>query len=294
MPRELMDQLRVFFQILSACKWLLVTIFYMAVIVTFKVWAVPLLTLGWAIIAFAYQVDRQREGTGNDDFSGGWLFFRYGEQAESSLLAIPAKPDWNKEETANFARSLCESLADSLGACLPPDSAQVGYRLITDQESGEQKAFVRVLVRSRFGSMLTHFVHYAPFGRTITAHYFTYVRGPQSNLALLKFFFLSPLTAWFWAIPFLLNRYSILSEISRYRASSFDGIDLPTMYNLTHREVLQVTEQLLAEAGLLTEELQQQINYIVNNQRFEGIRVSGASSVSFGNTNQFSPSLARV
>lgn len=298
MPSE--DQLRMFIRILSGLKWILATIFYVAVIATFKIYGVLLLTLGLALVVYAYQVDKEREGSGKDDFSGGWLFFRYGEQVESSLLPIPAKPDWNKEETANFGRSLCESLAASLRVCLPPESVQVGDRLITDQETGEQKAFVRVLVRSRFGSTLTHFVHFAPFGRTITAHYFTYVRGPQNNWELFKFVFLSPLTIWLWGLPFLLNRYSILSEISKYRASSFDGIDLRTMHNLTHQVVLEETERLLSEAGLLTEEVKQHINYIkqtnyiTNNQRFEGIQVSGSSSVSLGNVNQTIPSLART
>jgi hypothetical protein len=149
--------------------------------------------------------------------------------------------------------------------------------VVKDNSTGEQKEFLRVCVRSRFGSMLTHFVHYASYGKTITTHYFTYVRGTHSDWDVVKFVLLSPFTIWFWGGSWLLNRYSVISHLSVYRASSFDGIDLVTMYCLTNRAVYEETESLLTEAGLITEEIRQIIHGNIYNNFGSGAQVNNSS-----------------
>ena len=290
MPIDPLEALRMALQIMKTLKWFFVAIFYTAVFATLKGWGVILIILLLALVAYAYVVDRQREIKGMDDFRGGWLFFRYGEEVNRAVFGIPVNPDWKGDETRLFTQSLRESLAAALKDCLPETVEVNAGRLVTDRETGERKDFLCVLVRSKFGSMLTHFVHYAPFGRTITAHYFTYVRGPQSDWDLVKFLFVSPLTIWFWGLPWLLNRYSILSEISRYRASSFDGIDLQTIYSLTHRVLFEESEKILLEAGLLTEEIKQALHVHYNNT--QTIEISGSASATFGNVNQLASSAA--
>jgi hypothetical protein len=292
MPIDAAELLRMTLQIIKTFRWLFAALFYTAMIALFKIYGLILITLFFAAVGYAYYIDQKRESKGMDDFRGRWLFFRYGEEVDRSVFSIPADRSWGEEETILFAQSLRESLGAALRVCLPADTVKVDAdRTITDQETGDRKIFLRVLVRSKFGSMLTHFVHYAAFGRTITAHYFTYVRGPQSDWELIKFVFLSPLTILSWGFPWLLNRYSILSEISKYRASSFDGMDLQTMYSLTHKVLFEETERLLSKAGLLTEELKQALHVHINKQT---IQVNGSSGVSFGNVNQLTPSPTRV
>jgi hypothetical protein len=189
-------------------------------------------------------------------------------------------------------------LAQRIAARLPESLAQVlGTVVVKDRSTGEQKEFLRVCVRSRFGSLLTHFVHYASYGQTITAHYFTYVRGIHDDLDVVKFIVLSPFTIWSWGVPWLLNRYSIISHLSVYRASSFDGIDMRTMYCLTNKAVYEETEKLLTEAGLITEEIRQVIYNNIYNNNQQNISISNSPGASLGGVHHSAqssmPSLGR-
>ena len=236
----------------------------------------------WFLAAVAYTYDQQRERQGMDDFRGGWLFFRYGEEVNSTSFAIPVDVEWSAEQTATFASELREDLATGLRRRMPGDSVVViGSLPITDLETREEKTFLRMTIRSRFGSLLTHFVHYATFGRTITAHYFTYLRGTHTDWDTVKFILASPWSIWFWAIPWLLNRYSIIARISRPRASSFDDIDLRTMATLTGHILYTETAKLLEQAGFLTEEIEQILQYNVQN-----IQITGSSKVNLQGVTQ--------
>jgi hypothetical protein len=116
---------------------------------------------------------------------------------------------------------------------------------------------------------------YASFGRTITAQYFTYVRGAHSDFDVMKFILLSPFTIWFWGGSWLLNRYSIIAQLSQFRVSSFEGIDLRTVYSLTNAVVFDETEKLLTEAGLITEAIMSVIQQTVYNN-FGGTQVNNS------------------
>jgi hypothetical protein len=223
----------------------------------------PVLPLG-AILIFAilaYERDKQRESLGLDDFSNDWLFFRYGEMIDYSTLTIPVKDDWGFKETEVSAQTLRTTLAERIAGRMPFDNLQVLTRkLITDRQTGEQKEFTRILIQSKYGSSVTVFIHYAAFGQTITAHHFTHRRGTYDTWSVVRFVLASPFTVWFWGLGWLVNKDSILARISEFRSSSFDGIDLITMHRVAHRVIYGETRTLLEEAGLLNEELMQQIN----------------------------------
>jgi hypothetical protein len=290
MPNDVMQYLRFAIQVVHRFKWIFIGLFYMALFATLQYRAFVLLVPFFILSALAYVFDKEREAQSMDDFSGGWLFFRYGEEVDRTALTIPVKPEWGIAETQASAEALRMTLAQRIASRLPEDSVQVlGNVVVTDRGTGEQKEFLRVRVCSRFGSMLTHFVHYAAFGRTITAHYFTYIRGTHNDWAMVKFVLASPFTIWFWGVPWLLNRYSVIADISWFRASSFDGIDLQTMYSLTNLVVYEETSKLLEEAGLLTEEIRQAIYNITYNKQNISVRSSPGMSFSGGNQSISAP-----
>jgi len=251
-------------RLLRRFKWWLIAVFYCYVVGTFQYRILLLLLPLLLLAALAYNQDKQREDQGRDDFRGGWLFYRYGGDGDRTVLSIPVKAEWEVGAVSSFTQSLQADLARRVAARLPAGLVQVTASLpVCDQASGERKDFLRLLVRSRFGSLLTHFIHYASYGRTITAHYFTFVRGTYTDWDVLKFVLESPFTIWGWGIPWLLNRHSIVAAISEFRESSFDAIDIQTMYTLTHQVIYDESRNVLHEAGLLTEEMSQilQMNF---------------------------------
>lgn len=287
-PTDVIQYLRLGIYILRQMKWIFVAAFYYGVVIATYLtrdFRLPLVAVLCPLISgFAYFHDRKREEHGLDDFRGNRLFLRYGELLDLETIAIPVNKDWDFKATEISAHTLRLSLAQRIAARFPEGSVQVsGNSIISDLKSKEQKEFVRVLVRSPFGSMVTFFIHYAAFGHTITAHYYTLRRGTHGDWDIAKFILASPVTVWFWLLPWLLNRYSITATISHYRNSSFDSIDLLTMFCAVHRVVYGETQKMLEEVHLLTEEIRQQItNYI---QNFNQIAVTNSANVNVGNGN---------
>jgi hypothetical protein len=263
----------------------LISFYFFVCLFTAFLAALPLgaIFLG-ALMALAK--DRDREATPVDSFRGDRLFFRYGEETSRFVLPIPADGDWTAEEVAQFSGRLSRGLAGAVRARLEgADSVRVDDDIqISDVSTNESKPFIKVQVRSKFGSTLTHFVHLASFGKTITAHYFTFVRGTVTRWETFKFVLASPFSIWFWGIPWLLNEHSILAQISRFRASSFDGIDIETMHSLTHQVIFGGTEEILKDAGLLSDEIRQVLHTHYHNT--QSITVSRSASVVIGNVSQ--------
>jgi len=269
-PTDIIRTLQLTIQVLRRLKWVFIFLFYSGAFwmaaeshdPRYLLLIVPPVLLS----SLAYVRDKEREKHGMDDFRGDWLFFRYGEPIFWAVLSIPVNDSWSFAATHTSAMTLRMTLAEHIAGRLPVDAVQViSKKVITDRQSKEQKEFTRVVVRSRFGSQVTFFIHYAAFGHTITAQYFVYRRGAQSEWEAVKFIFASPLTIWFWGIAWLRNRYSVVTNISPFRKSSFDVIDLDTMYQVTRRTVWEETRRVLQMAGLLTEEIRQAIQYHITN-----------------------------
>lgn len=237
--------------------------------------------------AVAYTFDKEREAQGKDDFRGDWLFFRYGEEVDRVFFGLPVNASWSAEEIARFATHLREKLAERVQQQLSVKGVEArGDLVIRDQSTSETKAFFRLTLRSRFGSTMTQFIHYAEFGQTLTAHHFLYRRGTQSEWDVVKFALAAPWEIWFWGIPWLVNRFSIIASLSRFRASSFDGIDMNTMYNVAVQVLRDELEKILAEAGLLTEEVKQILQY--NIKTTNNIKIRNSPHVTLDNVRQSS------
>lgn len=284
-----MDELRVAIAVIKRFKWVFIAMTYLAAFSIYGFRAALFFMVFIALSLIAYAQDKEREAHGNDHFRGGMLFYRYGQELEDLFLSLPIKSEWDEEKTSHFARSLQERLAVLIQARMPSGLVQIKEDLqIKDLDSGQQKLFLRIIAKSRYGSMLTHFIHYAAFGRTLTAHYFTYLRGIYSELDVVKFALASPFTIWFWGIPWLLNQHSIISDLSRFRSSSFDAIDIKTLYSMSKSVVFEETEQVLREAGLLTEEVQQIIN-VHKHHHVNKLSISNSANVTLGNISQSAP-----
>ncbi|MFL6200140.1 MAG: hypothetical protein ACJ76J_13255 [Thermoanaerobaculia bacterium] len=276
---------RTILAIIKRLKWLLITFAYVFAIESYGIRAVLVFLILIGLSLAAYRVDKDREEKGVDHFRGGRLFYRYGDEVEKVFFSLPTKSEWDADEIAQFAKSLQERLGARLQARVPTELVSVKDLQIADLSTQEAKAFLRILAKSRFGSTLTHFVHYASFGRTLTAHYFTYLRGTFSEWELVKFAIASPFTIWVWGVPWLLNQHSIISDISQFRSSSFDGVDIRTLYSMTKVILYEETEKILKEAGLLTEEVQQIIN-IHKHSHVNNLSISNSSNVNLSNVSQ--------
>jgi hypothetical protein len=267
---------------LRRMKWPLILLAYVLFVDLAGIGGFVLLALLMGASAFALHVDKEREIKGADDFWGENLFFRYGERLSRTHFSIPVKPDWTTTESAQFAETLRLRLAEKVRSQVPEDvqvvDASVAEGVLTPVD---RKVFLKIIARSRRGSQLVHFVHYAPFGGTITAHYFTYIRGKYHDWDVFKFIAASPFTMWVWGFPWLLNRHSISAQLSHFRESSFDVLDLQTILSMTHYLLWSKTQEILKEAGLLTERLMQ----VINNNISQSFSVNGSNN-QFSNISQ--------
>lgn len=267
-------------------KLFLIVFFYISLLTIFGLRAaLPIaLLMGLSLVAFI--MDKEREELASDYFRGDLLFYRCGTNIDRFFFAIPVDRKWTTEEAFQFSHDLRARLATAIQKRLPDKLVQVTESLrIKDMSTQEEKVFLRVHARSKYGSKLWQFVHFAPFGNTITAHYFTYRRGSFSDWLEVEFLLTSPFTIWIWAIPWFLNRYSIVANLCRYRASSFDGIDFQTLYSMTNDVLLTETEVILHQEGLLTEEARQ-VLHLHKHVQSQRINIRGAGSVMMGNVSQ--------
>lgn len=211
------QDLKIVLSILRRLKWPLILLFYFTMFSWKPVPTMCYLALFMVIGALAYQGDLEREKQSLDDFTGGGLFFRYGKEVESVRWVVPVKPEWNAEETRRFAETLRRKLAERIDRHLPDDSVQVKDAVvIREKNRGLGKEFIRVWAKTELGSFIVHFLHFASFGRSITLHYRSFVRGTHTTFDIVKFVLASPLSFWFWIWPWANNGHSIISRMSHF------------------------------------------------------------------------------
>jgi hypothetical protein len=231
------------------------------------------LLIGVFVLSYlALAEDRRREAAGNDDFRANGLFYRYGRQISYKSLSIPVQRERASEEAVRMATELRDGIAERAAHRLPGIAEVLCPLAIKDRDVPNDggKDMVRVRSYSRRGSLLIHFLHYAPLGQSVTAHHFIFLRGTHRPFDEFQFIFFSPFSIWIWGLPWLQNRFSILSHLSMEVANSFDEIDLQTLFEATTYVLSDATAAILQENGLLTEELQQVIvNNHYNTQRLD-------------------------
>lgn len=234
----------------------------------------------------AYKIDLRRERKETDNFKGDNLFFRYGSRINRTDFSIPVDPNWSDEKIQNFAAEMSQTIALKTHERLK--QPKVDLVTIMDKElNSDRKNFLKMVFRTTRGSQLSHFVHYAVAGKSIVAHYFTYIRGTYHSYDVFNFIFFSPVSIWFWSIPWLNNKFSIISSISKNIDNSFDIIDLSTFYESSYYALLDETRIILKEKGLLTEELAQVIFNNINNNNSQNVNISNSSGLNLGSISNF-------
>jgi hypothetical protein len=241
---------------------------------------IPAMLLG----RLAYQNDRLREQNATDTFQNQNLFFRYGKAIKVTEFPIPTKRSWTERETVEIAEKMNQTVetASMERLAMPGITAFGTIDIIDKRLISDKRSFLKVVYQTMRGSQLSHFVHYAVNGKSIVAHYYTYIRGATKWHDVFHFVFFSPLTIWFWGIPWLKNQCSILSMISRTEANSFDAIDLTTFYESSYYVLLDETRAFLKEHGLLTDEVAQVIFNNISNNNSQNISISRSRNVSMG------------
>jgi hypothetical protein len=267
-----------------AVSWLVIGLLYLALAIgsygLLLLIFVPSMLFG----SMAYKNDQLREQNATDTFQNQNLFFRYGTPIKVTEFPIPANSSWTEKETAEIAHKMNQRVESRSmeRLCMPGISAFGTIDIIDKRLLTDKRSFLKVVYKTIRGSQLSHFVHYAVAGKSIVAHYYTYIRGATKWHDVFNFVFFSPLTIWFWGIPWLKNQCSILSLISRTEANSFDAIDLTTFYESSYYVLLDETRAFLKENGLLSEEVAQVIFNNISNNNSQNINISRSRNVSLG------------
>ena len=272
------SQVELTLAVLRRLKWPLIILFY-SVLLSWKPFlASVVLSAFMGLTYYAYTIDLQREQASSDNFTGNGLFYRYGTHTSGALWPLPVNPDWNAAGVEQLADSLRQKLAANLRDRLPADSAQVLEPVvINDRVRRVSKTFVRLYSKTPLGSLVVHFFHYATFGRALSLHFDSFVRGTYGPFDVAKFVAASPFSIWLWGLPWLKNEFSVVSHISHVSFNSYDGMDVDTVYVITRDLALHGVHKLLEDEGLLTPELKQMIvNQITNVQSFRISKSAGA------------------
>ena len=277
------QQIRIAVIILRRLKWPLIFLLYYTFLSWKPVPTMCYLALFMVIGVLAYQGDLEREKQSLDDFNGGGLFFRYGLEVANANWVIPVKTEWSAEETRSFAESLRRKVAERMRRHLPDASVQVlDTVVIREKNRSLGKEFARVWTKTELGSLMVHFLHFASFGRSMALHYRSFIRGTHTSFDIVKFVLATPLSFWFWIWPWANNEYSIISRISHFCESSYDDIDLHTIYITSRDLLLTELRDILEEEGILTEELRQMIFNQITNNNVQNISASHGGSVTVG------------
>lgn len=267
-------------------RWPLAAMLYIAL-------GVSTLGLGFVyvlgIIVYAYvaiAADRRREAAGSDDFRGTALFYRYGRRIGRSSFSIPLQRQWSSGDAVRIAAGLRDGVAQRVQTRLQAAAEVIAPQTVRDlDDPGDGgKDLVRVCLRSRRGSLLVHFLHFAPVVESVTAHHFTFLRGTHGRFDEFRFAFFSPISIWLWGWPWMMNRLSILSHLSMTVHNSFDDIDLQSLLEASNHVIGEALEAVLEANGLLTDALRQVIvNNTYNNQRVDLRHATGFRMGSIAN-----------
>jgi hypothetical protein len=270
--------------VIRAVSWLTCGVLYLALAIGSYGLLLLILVPSMLLGNMAYKNDQLREQNATDTFQNQNLFFRYGTPIKVTEFPIPTNSSWTEKETAEIAQKMNQRVESRSMERLSMEGISafgtidiIDKRLFTDKRS-----FLKVVYKTIRGSQLSHFVHYAVAGKSIVAHYYTYIRGATKWHDVFNFVFFSPLTIWLWGIPWLKNQCSILSLISRTEANSFDAIDLTTFYESSYYVLLDETRAFLKENGLLSDEVAQVIFNNISNNNSQSINISRSRNVSLG------------
>ena len=242
----------------------------------------PIIIIG--IMAFswwAFEQDKEREKQATDDFKEMGLLFRYGYEVND--IALPIFIDRDFFQVKEISDELARAVYQSFQEVFSDLSMEVLFPvLIRDKDyPADQREFLKVIIKTKRESQLSHFIHFAVTGKYVVVHFTTKIRGRYEWYNLVSFILASPLTVWFWGMDWWKNQYSIVASLSTIIDNSYDLMDLTSYFQSTYLMVWRTIEKFLKERDLLPEDVQQIIvNNITNTQH---INISRSRQVNLGN-----------
>lgn len=266
--------------------WIFFGFIYLSIVIgSFGLMLILLIPL-FLLSHHAYKLDLKREKKETDNFKDNNLFFRYGYRINRTVFSIPIDTNWSDGKIDDFAAEMSQTIAVKTHERLKHPTVYL-VTILDKKLKSDSKNFLKMVFRTKRGSQLSHFVYYAVSGKSIVAHYFTYVRGTYQWYDVFNFVFFCPISIWFWSIPWINNQFSIISSISTTIDNSFDVIDLSTFYESSYYALLDETRIILKENGLLTEELAQVIFNNINNNNSQNVNINNSSGLNLGNISNF-------
>ena len=235
----------------------------------------------WAFTIFAYFREKAKVTDVVDTFEDDNLFYRYGTKVSGEIYPLRFDRRISEAEAEPLLEEVKRNLTDAM-------REEIDYRIfrgdhktevveISDRRyRSDLRRFMRFAYTGQRGGELNHFLLFEFIGSYLVIHIDSFVKGIPHWYDLAYFLLSSPYKIWLWIIPWFRNDYSILTKVSKYLDNSFETYDLNSYYMASRFSFLDSIKEYLQEKGLLTEELQNIINYqmVMNQNVVNGNQVS--------------------
>lgn len=243
-------------------------------------------TLLWLIFDYVslYRISRK-----------GKSIAQFGEQMDQLIFPIGGKEQWSLEEAsllsedilAHVHTDLKTRISDPMGTFNNPElGISTGISLRGREfihEGSFRKPFLKATFSHHSGHEMSYFVQYQLVGNFLVSHNLVYLKGENKLLKLLLFWFFMPRLLLF---KMIWKRKSILPNyINVIDPSFFDSMDLNAFWTTAHEAIMESTEAILREKGLLTEEIQTILNQHITNHNVsntQNVSVSGSGNYMHG------------
>lgn len=245
----------------------------------------PFIIIGAIILSFiAYFVDKSREVNPIDNFKGDKLFFRYGKEFYSTLIPIGLDENSTLMEVSDVKLELSKYLSSKLKEEYEgtPNYSQKSLKVQDLSLKKDERIFIKITITTSRKSTLNYFLHLNSIGTQVIIHHYAYLRGRHKWYNVLSFVTWSPIHIWSWFGSWLRGRYSIYNRLNKnFDDSSFDMIDLKTIFQSLIFTLMIHTKKFAKDTGLLTEEMKKVIFNSINNS--QNINIQNSRGFSIGN-----------
>lgn len=221
--------------------------------------------------ATAYLMDRYFDRAPQDDFKGGKLFFRYGQQLSHTAIPIGLEEGIGLEDAEGLRNRLgdflLEHLQERFGAL---DGVSLKFLQIKDlgsrRRQGKQprygeKAFLRLAFHRPRQTGLYCFIYLECLSQHLLVHRYTYMLGQHAWHHALVFVVAAPFHVWRWGLGWVLGRHNTLSRLNRhFEPEAFHLMELRSRHEAAHFALIAALRRFAKVYGLLTEDLECLLN----------------------------------
>lgn len=241
-----------------------------------------------------------------------WLHFFFQEENRTRLtqgyelskttFSIGGDNSWNQDEALALADEIKSGAFSTLQTRISnhyplrePISSLDGVALGTAddfifvmeknspvEEPNRLKAFLKVNFKHISGHQLNLFVNHQIVGNFLVSHHITCLKGRTDWWSVFALWIFSPATLVLLMINwFFYGKSSIQKYVHVITPSFFDSLDLRAFWITSHESIMESTEEILKEKGLLTEQIQTILNQSITNHNIantQNVNVSGSGN----------------